>query len=330
MSNDLSHPDITLITPMYNESEHIDENINIILDALEKLEVDWEYVLVDDGSTDDSYSKAKKILADRPNCRIIHYEFNRGRGYALRQGFAVARGRYIITTESDLSWGAGIVQKLHYAILSSGSDIVIASIYLPGGGIENVPLFRRVLSSWGNVIMRWCFGNNLTMLSGMTRAYRRETIKALHLESNQKEIHLEIVAKSQALGLKITEIPAVIRWSPPKPGQPKRSNRGIAKFIVPHLLGSFSHAAFRVFFTVSLMLFFLGMVLSIFGVINKIFMITPESLRMANIVTYGLIFILISAVCALFAGLSLQITNLNRGITHIQSQLKSLQDIVEK
>jgi hypothetical protein len=100
-----------------------------------------------------------------------------------------------------------------------------------------------------------------------------------------------------------TEIPAVIRWATPKPDRPKRRNRDIAKFIVPHLLSSFSQAAFKVFFTFSLTLFILGVILAVFGVINKIFLITPESLRMANIVTYGLIFILISAVCELFAGL---------------------------
>jgi len=155
-------------------------------------------------------------------------------------------------------------------------------------------------------------------------------VQCLHLESNRKEIHLEIVAKAQALGMNITEIPATIRWKPPKPGQPKRTARGVAKFIVPHLLSSFSRAAFKVFFTFSVTLLLLGLALAGFGVVNKIFVITPDRLRMPNIITYGLFFMLMSGLCALFSGLSLQISNINQGIIHVQCQLKSLQDAVAK
>ena len=93
--------------------------------------------MVDDGSTDDSYAEAKMIMDKHPNCRIVRYNRNRGRGYALRQGFRIARGDYIITTESDLSWGTDIIQRLYNKINSNISDIVIASTYLPGGKLEN-------------------------------------------------------------------------------------------------------------------------------------------------------------------------------------------------
>ena len=323
--NTPSVPELTVITPMYNESAEIEENVRRIVEALESMDIEWEYLLVDDGSTDDSLSKAEGAIGGHPKCRIIHYRKNKGRGYALRQGFAHARGRYVLTTESDLSWGASIIGRLHEAILEEGGDMVIASIYLPGGGMRNVPFSRRALSSWGNKVMRVCFGHHLTMLSGMTRIYRREVVEALQLESNRKEIHLEIVTKAQALGFHISEIPATITWAPPKPGTKGRGARGIIRFIVPHLLSSFSRGAFKVFLFFGFSLLVAGLLLSGFGLINKIFHITPPEWALANIITYGLILILCSFTTLLACGLSLQITSLYRAVVHLQAQLKDVQ-----
>ena len=76
----------------------------------------------------------------------------------------------------------------------------------------------------------------------------------------------------------------------------------------------------------SLSLFALGALLAGFGVVNKIFVLTPDSLRMPNIITYGLVLIVIGALCAMFAALSLQVSALHQGIVHIQAQLKTLQE----
>lgn len=325
MSESATHPEISLITPMYNESDNIQENIKNILNVLEELHLSWEYILVDDGSTDDSYKKAQEVIGNNRNCRIIHYPVNRGRGFALRQGFATAKGQFIITTESDLSWGASIIPSLCNALRNGNSDIVIASVYLPGGGFENVPLHRRLLSAWGNKILRWGFGVNLTMLSGMTRGYRRKVVETLYLEENRKEIHPEIVAKAQALGFMITEIPATIRWAHPKPGQRKRGGLRIARFIIPHLLISFGRGALKSFMSISLAFFVIGMGMAGFGTLNKLFLIT--TIPKPYLVTYGLVFILVAVICALFAGISLQINNIYKSISHIQSQLKQIQNL---
>jgi glycosyltransferase involved in cell wall biosynthesis len=322
MSDTRLQPDISLITPMYNESDCIQENIERIIGALEGLQISWEYILVDDGSKDESYQKAQETIGKNPNCRIIHYPINRGRGFALRQGFAAANGRFVITTESDLSWGAGIVRSLYEALQKKGSDIVIASVHLPGGGLENVPLFRRLLTSWGNKVLRWSFGTNLTMLSGMTRGYRREAIQSLYLEENRKEIHLEIVTKAMELGFRISEIPATITWSDPQTDQPKRGGLGIAKFIIPHLLTSLDRAAFKTFMWISFTFFIIGLGLSGFGTINKFYYITATP--KPNLIIYGLVFILMAIICSLFAGISLQLNNIYKSMVHLQSQLKRL------
>ena len=313
-------PEITVITPMYNEAGSIQANIRRILTAMESLGVSWEYILVDDGSTDTGLEEARAQIGDNPCCRIIHYAANRGRGYALRQGFSVARGKYIVTTESDLSWGPEIVPSLYARLVRDDCDIVVASVHLPGGGLENVPPARRWLSSYGNIFMRWCYGGNLTMLSGMTRGYRREAIQTLHLESNHKEIHIEILAKAKALGMRIVEIPATIRWQISGPGRRRGNFAGMARFILPHLADSYSFGAPRILMWGTTILVVIGLGLITFGAINKLLLLTPAP--MPNLITYGLV--LMAGLCALFAGLSLQIGKLSRSVIHIQAQLEQL------
>ena len=329
------HPRISLITPMYNEGAEIKQNILRILEVLDAWEEEWEYILVDDGSTDDSHAIAREILHARRNCRIVHYPVNRGRGYALRKGFDAARGRYIITTESDLSWGSKIIEELYNQLVSSKSDVVVASVFHEGGGFKNVPIFRRLLSKGGNWIMRWCFETNLTQFSGMTRGYRREAIQSMHLEEKDKEIHLEIISKAEALGFLISEIPATIQWSK------KRVERGekklsMLRYVISHLMSSLNQGSLKIFFFLSLVLFSIGVGFVTFGAINKFFFITSQP--KPNIVNYGLVVLLMSLVCTLFGGMSIQLWYIRKNLVHLQSQMialkkdqrGSLQDFGEK
>jgi len=82
----------TIILPMYNEGDHIAENLTAVLKILDVLPCSWELLVIDDGSTDNSCRKAEEVLRDVKNAHVISYLHNRGRGYALRTGFANARG----------------------------------------------------------------------------------------------------------------------------------------------------------------------------------------------------------------------------------------------
>ena len=313
------NPKLTLITPMYNEAEQIEANIGEILTAMDSLGVSWEYILVDDGSRDESFAMAKRALTGRDNCKIIHYEQNRGRGYALRQGFEAACGEYVVTTESDLSWGKEIIEKLYSTLTTTGDDIVVASVYARGGGMENVPGWRVALSGVGNVVMRTMFGGSVTMLSGMTRGYRQDAIRSLYLEEDRKEIHLEIILKAQILGMRICEIPAVIRWEPAKPGGKKRGGGlSILKFVGMHLQISLMCGAVKTLFYICLGLFLFGGVLTTVGGLNKIFQFWPG--RVPNLVTYGLLLEVMFVIIAAVSIVGNQLKFLYGSVVHLQSQ----------
>lgn len=246
-------PEVSVICPMYNESAGIEKNLRRLIAALKCLGRSWELLLVNDGSTDDSAERAAALAEEEPRLRLLGYPRNRGRGYALRTGFRHARGRLIVTTESDLSWGPDIVGQLIAGLEAQDCDLVVASPHGPGGRLENVPANRVFLSRFGNKILRLASESRITMLSGMTRAYRREVIDALFLESDGKEIHLEIISQAEALGFRIGEIPAVLAWEAPAPGAPKRkSNFNAPKYIYSHMMFTFGQVPFLLMGTAGL------------------------------------------------------------------------------
>jgi glycosyltransferase involved in cell wall biosynthesis len=311
--------DLSLITPMYNEEKFIQDNIKKIINTLKQSNLKWEYILINDGSSDNSYYLANNILKDYENCHIISYKQNKGRGFALRKGFENANGEYIVTTESDLSWGQDIILKIYNALISSGNDCIIVSTYLTDNSYKNVPFYRRILSSVGNHVIKLCMGGNLTMFSGMTRGYKADAIKKIYLEEDSKLIHLEIVSKLNMLGYKISEIPGNIRWDSDRVNQGFKKHMGIIKHVIPHILHSADEGAFRMIFSISIIAFFIGFFLSVFGTLNKIFLITATP--KPYLVVYGFIIITLSIVSVLISILSLQIKSLKRSLIHLQKQI---------
>ena len=310
-------PQVTLVTPMYEEGDTIGENVAELLACLERLDCPYEFILVDDGSRDGSLEKAQEALADRKNCHLIHYDRNRGRGYALRQGFQRARGEFVIATESDLSWGNDIVEKLLAHLQESNADMVIASIHKEGGGLKGIPAHRRWLSSWGNRLLCWAYGTKLTMLTGMTRGYKRESLQTLHLEEDRKEIHLEIVSKAQILGWHIEEIPVVMEW---KKG---RVGGRVMRFVLPHLAVTFHRGGVKFLVYLSLFAAAIGVPTVFISILNKLFRILPYIFPYLAI--YGALLIVFSLVCAMFAIIGLQASVIYKSLTHLQCEVKKVQ-----
>jgi len=222
-------PNVSVVCPFYNESAIIEHSIRNLAANLERLDCDWELLVVNDGSTDDSDDIARRVAAEYPRVRVLGYSRNKGRGAALLTGINEARGAIIVTTEIDLSWGESIVHDLLAAMHACPeADIVVASPHLPGGGYRNVPVKRVLLSRFGNRVIRACMSNVATMNTGMTRAYRRDAIMSLPLHEPGKEFHLEVILKATALGYRIHEIPAVLEWKDYKQAGERRKRKSSA------------------------------------------------------------------------------------------------------
>jgi glycosyltransferase involved in cell wall biosynthesis len=250
---------ISVVCPFFNEEAIIEASVRLMLENLAKLPEDWELIIVDDGSRDRSLALARALEARHPQLRVLSYGVNRGRGHAIRTGVAQARGDIVITTEVDSSWGDDIATRIAAELrMRPEVDIVIASPHLPEGGYRNVPVWRILLSSVGNYVIRSGLTYRVTMHTGMTRGYRREKFLALPLDEDDKEMHLEIVSKAIALGYRIHEIPAVLEWKDQTlardPTQRRKSSSVSNRLIRTHMLFSLLAAPFRYIYVVAAML----------------------------------------------------------------------------
>ena len=205
-----ARPKLSIIVPMYNEEENAPITIRRIAEVIEPLRITWELILVDDGSTDKTREVLERLSATHEYVRFLSYRPNKGRGRALRTGFGAARGDYIIATDADLTYDPNYMLEMIRVLDAREADLVLASPYMPGGASEGVPFSRLFVSKVGNRILSATLPVKIYTITCVFRAYRREVLEQMELESNGKEIHLEILSKALALGWEVKEIPAVL------------------------------------------------------------------------------------------------------------------------
>lgn len=257
--------------------------------------VSWELILVNDGSTDNGPELLTAALHSmgESRVRLISYPVNYGRGRALRTGIEHARGDVIVTTEADCSWGDDIVKRLVDALqFNAECDFVVASPHAEGGKFIGVPNLRLLLTKWGNRLISLFFRTDLTMHTGMTRAYRRDVIVPLRTHENDKEFHLEVLWKLITLKFRYSEIPAVLSWelrnkAPSRPKSPVL-NAKILKIIRTHFVFLFLADPMRLFFNAAVLTFLVSLLF--FALAAYHFIIAAVAVYFAMMAMFFLLF----------------------------------------
>jgi hypothetical protein len=141
------------------------------------------------------------------------------------------------------------------AIKTTKSKIVIASPYVKGGKVSNVPFSRRIMSILANRFLSLTAKGNLTTLTGMVRAYDRVFLNSLNLKAMDYQIGPEIIYKAQLLRARITEIPGHLDWGFSKEeGKARRSKMKCLRNIISSLFAGFIFRPFMFFILPGLML----------------------------------------------------------------------------
>jgi glycosyltransferase involved in cell wall biosynthesis len=195
-------PVLSVVVPCYNERATVAE----LLGRVRAVPIDKEIIVIDDQSTDGSRDVVAALAAEWPEIRHFIQPVNQGKGAAIRRGIAEARGEVVLIQDADLEYDPEEYPKLIQPILDGHADVVFGSRF------EGYP--RRVLLFWHRL------GNTfLTFLSNMTtnldltdmetcyKAFRREVIQSIRLNSNRFGIEPEITAKVARRGYRIFEVP---------------------------------------------------------------------------------------------------------------------------
>jgi undecaprenyl-phosphate 4-deoxy-4-formamido-L-arabinose transferase len=184
--------DISIVVPVFNEDKNLDELIKRCIEVCQSMEKDYEIILVDDGSTDNSSAKISEAAAQKRG-RVIGVLLNRNYGQhaAVMAGLAESKGDIVVTLDADLQNPPEEIPKLVNKI-EEGFDVV-GSVRVP----RNDTIFRRVASFMINKAAQKATGVMMHDYGCMLRAYRRHIVSAM-LECHERSTFIPVLANSFA------------------------------------------------------------------------------------------------------------------------------------
>ena len=199
---------ISIIVPVYNEARTVGAVIDRLLSV--PLPAPREIIVIDDGSADETPGVLNALAGTSPDLTILHHEVNRGKGAAVRLGFARARGTIVAIQDADLELDPAQLASLVAPILAGESDVVYGSRFLAGPPAAPwlTRAANRALTTATNVL----FGSRLTDMETCYKVMRTEIAQALPLRANRFEIEPEITARLLLAGHRIVERP--VTFSP--------------------------------------------------------------------------------------------------------------------
>jgi glycosyltransferase involved in cell wall biosynthesis len=303
--------DLSIIIPMFNEAENVESTLRRLEEAMIPFQGTYEIVPVNDGSLDNTVDILNKLAEQNSKLKIVSYKKNVGRGMALRKGFKESSGAIIVSIDADLSYSPQYILDLVETLNREPEvDLVLASPYMPGGGVKDVPVFRLWVSKFGNRVLRLVMPNRIYTSTGIFRAYRKRVLDSLEIESDGKEIHLEILSKAIALGYRVKEVPVVLTGR-----QKGRSKFKFKKTAISHLVFSAFEKPMIVFGFLGLLTLGIGFLIGIYIAFLRF---SGELTPGRPLITFALLLILGGIQILSFGFIALQIVSLRKEILRIQ------------
>jgi glycosyltransferase involved in cell wall biosynthesis len=192
---------LSVIIPVYNEELTIGNIIDRTKTALQQIGFPYEIIVIDDRSYDNSLEVAKKRKV-----KILTLKQHLGKGYALRAGFAEAKGDVIVTIDSDGSHRPEELKRVLIPVIKNKTDLVIGSRYLRQKNVA-----ARKLNAFGvklfNFLIQLLTGTAITDSQSGYRAMKRQVLNNQKLKSGGYEIESEMLVKIAKEGFRVTEVP---------------------------------------------------------------------------------------------------------------------------
>jgi len=201
--------ELSIILPTYNEKENIEAMIPEIEGFLRSEKISGEIIIVDDSSPDGTAEIAKRLGRKYGNVRVIVKGRKEGIGAALRVGYNSARGKYMLSSDSDMSFKVEDMGRL-IKKLEEGFDLVVGSRHMPEGGYMKPSMrikLKGIVSLLGNRVVRLITGIGLHDFSANFRVVRMGVWRSIRTAENTNSILLEMIMKTAYKGYKIAEIP---------------------------------------------------------------------------------------------------------------------------
>jgi glycosyltransferase involved in cell wall biosynthesis len=203
---------LSIVIPCFNEAESLKqlakELVRLDCALAGKYEIEW--LLVDDGSTDDTWIGLNELFADKKGVRLLRHPANYGIAAAIKTGIGHASAPIVASLDADCTYDPLTVAKLLEA-LHDGVDVVVASPYHPAGAVVGVPQWRLWLSRLASRLYRQVMRNNLCTYTSCVRVYRKSAVAALPLTCGGFVGVAELLWQLDRRGGRIVECAAVLK-----------------------------------------------------------------------------------------------------------------------
>lgn len=208
----MGHPQLSIVIPAFNEATTITESIRALDQALTEAGVRFEVIIVSDGSGDLTAEVARRVA--NPHVRVVEYERNMGKGYALRTGSRAASGDWVAWFDADLDLAPDALPRFLDTAQSEGADIVIGSKRHPDSAVE-YPWQRRAYSWLYQQLVRVLFSLNVRDTQVGIKLFRREALGAVLpvVLVKRYAFDLEVLAVARRFGFSsISEQPVTLQY----------------------------------------------------------------------------------------------------------------------
>ena len=206
-----------LILPTYNEAENARAIVTAAAAVLAAAAPEgFRILIVDDGSPDGTGRIADELAAEHDWMQVLHRSEKNGIGPAYLAGFrhALDAGAgYVMEMDSDFSHDPADLARLLQAV-RDGADLALGSRYVPGGGVVDWGLLRRVVSEGGSTYARLVLGLHVRDLTGGFKCFRREVLEAIHFDSVRSQgyaFQVELTYRAVQAGFSVVEVPITFR-----------------------------------------------------------------------------------------------------------------------
>ena len=303
--------DLTVIVPLYNEEESLDELNSNIVNVVDKHNYSYEIIYVDDGSNDTSFSVLKKLNEKDPaHIKIISFRRNYGKSAALHEGFQMASGKYVVTMDADLQDDPEEIPQL-IAKLEEGYDLV------SGWKKKRFdPISKTIPSKFFNWFTSLVTGIKIHDFNCGLKAYRSDVVKSIQVYG---EMHRYLPVLARWSGFRVSEV--VVTHHPRKYGKTKfgvtRFFNGFFDLLTVIFITKFHRAPLHFFGFTGALLFFVGFVIEAY---MAIMWFLGTGIGQRPLFFLGILLLIIGAQFVLFGLLGEMLTH------HFNSQVEFPQE----